>query len=84
MSTGQHECVQLINNYFSLGDLEEYTKPQGVDQKPRLQSSSVSYLHRLITTTHIHPVKVSWCHSKKFDNIIVCSAGVKNYIIICG
>ena len=59
VSTGQYECVQLINNYFSLSDLEEYTKPQGVGQKPRLQSSSVSYLHRLITTTHIHPVKVS-------------------------
>ena len=49
----------MISNYFSLSDLEEYAKAQGVDQKPRLQASSVPFLHKLLTTTHIHPVKVS-------------------------
>ena len=57
--TGQHACVQVISNYFSLSDLEEYTKPQGVNQQPRLQATLLPYLHMLLTTTHIHPIKVS-------------------------
>ena len=26
---GQHECVQIINNFFSIDELDYYTKPQG-------------------------------------------------------
>ena len=30
---GQHEAIQAINNYFSISDLEYYTKTQGKGQR---------------------------------------------------
>ena len=56
---GQHDCVQVINNYFSLSDLLEYTSRPKADGQPRLDRNTAQYLHRLLTSTRVHPVHVS-------------------------
>ncbi|KAL5469366.1 hypothetical protein EMCRGX_G030616 [Ephydatia muelleri] len=53
---GQHTCAQVIKNFFSLSDLEVYTVPQGVDQKPIISPSLVPLLHSLVIFVEIHPV----------------------------
>lgn len=56
---GQHSCVQVINNYFSLSDLHSYTSQLKADGQPRLNSAIAPYLHSLLITTQVHPVHVS-------------------------
>ena len=55
---GQHACVRTINNFFSVDDLQYYTKPRGLEKVPKLDPSLVSPLYPLITTSNLHPVKV--------------------------
>ncbi|XP_043920685.1 ankyrin repeat and MYND domain-containing protein 2 isoform X2 [Protopterus annectens] len=55
---GQHDCVTVINNFFSREKLEYYTKPQGLDPEPKLPNKLAGVLHRIITTTNLHPVKI--------------------------
>ena len=55
---GQHACVRTINNFFSVDDLQYYTKPHGLEKVPKLDPSLVSPLYPLITTSNLHPVKV--------------------------
>lgn len=55
---GQHDCVTVINNFFSLARLEYYTKPQGVEREPRLPPRLAGPLHKIIMTTNLNPVKV--------------------------
>ncbi|XP_064388098.1 ankyrin repeat and MYND domain-containing protein 2-like [Halichondria panicea] len=47
---GQHDCVQVINNYFPLSELQAYTS------KAKLPLHLSHQLHKLLSTTHIHPV----------------------------
>ena len=56
---GQHDCVQVINNYFTLSDLLEYTSRPKTDGQPRLASSVAQFLHKLLISTRVHPVHVS-------------------------
>lgn len=58
---GQHDCVQVINNYFSLSDLLEYASRLKSDGKPCLPDTLATSLHKLLTTTHIHPVHLVMC-----------------------
>ena len=55
---GQHACVRTINNFFSMDDLQYYTKPHGLEKVPKLDPSLVSSLYPLMTTSNLHPVKV--------------------------
>ena len=55
---GQHACVRTINNFFSVDDLQYYTKPHGLEKLPKLDPSLVSSLYPLMTTSNLHPVKV--------------------------
>ncbi|XP_056275519.1 ankyrin repeat and MYND domain-containing protein 2-like isoform X1 [Pseudoliparis swirei] len=55
---GQHDCVTVINNFFSLARLEYYTKPQGVEREPRLPPRLAGPLHKIIMTTNLNPVKI--------------------------
>ena len=55
---GQHACVRAINNFFSVDDLQYYTKPHGLEKVPKLDPSLVSPLYPLMTTSNLHPVKV--------------------------
>ncbi|TKC50437.1 hypothetical protein EI555_002641 [Monodon monoceros] len=55
---GQHDCVTIINNFFPREKLDYYTKPQGLDKEPRLPPKLASPLHKIITTTNLHPVKI--------------------------
>ncbi|KAL8165258.1 UNVERIFIED_CONTAM: Ankyrin repeat and MYND domain-containing protein 2 [Gekko kuhli] len=55
---GQHDCVTVINNFFSRERLDYYTKPQGLDKEPKLPVKLAGPLHKIITTTNLHPVKI--------------------------
>ncbi|XP_005997594.1 ankyrin repeat and MYND domain-containing protein 2a isoform X2 [Latimeria chalumnae] len=55
---GQHDCVTVINNFFSRESLDYYTKSQGLDKEPRLPPKLAGPLHKIITTTNLHPVKI--------------------------
>ncbi|XP_026533815.1 ankyrin repeat and MYND domain-containing protein 2 isoform X3 [Notechis scutatus] len=55
---GQHDCVTVINNFFPREKLNYYTKPQGLDKEPKLPIKLTGPLHKIITTTNLHPVKV--------------------------
>lgn len=55
---GQHDCVTVINNYFSRARLDYYTKPQGLEKEPKLPSKLAGPLHKIIMGTNLNPVKV--------------------------
>uniref|UniRef100_A0A4W3HEH2 Ankyrin repeat and MYND domain containing 2b n=1 Tax=Callorhinchus milii TaxID=7868 RepID=A0A4W3HEH2_CALMI len=55
---GQHDCVTIINNFFSRERLDYYTKPQGLDKEPKLPVKLAGPLHKIITTTNLHPVRI--------------------------
>ncbi|XP_061764337.1 ankyrin repeat and MYND domain-containing protein 2-like isoform X2 [Nerophis ophidion] len=55
---GQHDCVTVINNFFSLARLEYYTRPQGLEREPRLPPGLAAPLHKIIMTTNLNPVKL--------------------------
>lgn len=55
---GQHDCVTVINNFFSRARLEFYTRPQGQEQEPKLPPKLAGPLHKIIMTTNLNPVKV--------------------------
>ncbi|KAM9823761.1 ankyrin repeat and MYND domain-containing protein 2-like [Neosynchiropus ocellatus] len=55
---GQHDCVTVINNFFSPARLEYYTRPQGQETEPKLPPRLAAPLHKLIMTTNLNPVKI--------------------------
>ncbi|XP_013406731.1 ankyrin repeat and MYND domain-containing protein 2 [Lingula anatina] len=57
--TGQHQCVSIINNYFSRDVLEYYTVPKGFETEPKLPSELVPSLHKLLLSGNLHPVHIS-------------------------
>lgn len=61
-SSGQHDCVTVINNFFSRARLDYYTRPQGLEKEPKLPPKLAGPLHKVIMSTNLNPVKVrhSW------------------------
>ncbi|XP_078278066.1 ankyrin repeat and MYND domain-containing protein 2a [Rhinoraja longicauda] len=55
---GQHDCVTVINNFFSRERLDCYTKPQGLDKEPKLPVKLAGPLHNIIITTNLNPVAI--------------------------
>ncbi|XP_053468724.1 ankyrin repeat and MYND domain-containing protein 2-like isoform X2 [Ictalurus furcatus] len=55
---GQHDCVTVINNFFSRARLEYYTRPQGLEKEPILPPKLAGPLHKIIMTTNLNPVKM--------------------------
>lgn len=55
---GQHDCVTVINNFFPREKLDYYTKPQGLSKEPKLPVKLAGLLHKIITTTNLHPVRI--------------------------
>ncbi|XP_050992764.1 ankyrin repeat and MYND domain-containing protein 2 [Labeo rohita] len=55
---GQHDCVTVINNFFSRARLEYYTIPQGSEREPKLPPKLAGPLHKIIMTTNLNPVKM--------------------------
>ncbi|XP_072506926.1 ankyrin repeat and MYND domain-containing protein 2 [Notamacropus eugenii] len=55
---GQHDCVTVINNFCPRERLDYYTKPQGLEKEPRLPPKLAGPLHKMVTTTNLHPVKI--------------------------
>ncbi|XP_073438244.1 ankyrin repeat and MYND domain-containing protein 2 isoform X2 [Dendrobates tinctorius] len=55
---GQHDCVTVINNFFPREKLDYYTKPQGLNPEPKLPVKLSGPLHKIITTTNLHPVQI--------------------------
>lgn len=50
--------MTIINNFFPRERLDYYTKTQGLDKEPKLAPKLAGPLHKIITTTNLHPVKV--------------------------
>jgi hypothetical protein len=59
LSPGQHDCVTVINNFFSRAKLEYYTKRQGLEKEPKLPPKLAGPLHKIIMSTNLNPVKVN-------------------------
>ncbi|XP_067221803.1 ankyrin repeat and MYND domain-containing protein 2a [Chanodichthys erythropterus] len=55
---GQHDCVTVINNFFSRARLDYYTKPQGLEKAPKLPPKLAGPLHKIIMSTNLNPVKI--------------------------
>ncbi|XP_035039417.1 ankyrin repeat and MYND domain-containing protein 2 [Hippoglossus stenolepis] len=55
---GQHDCVTVINNFFSRSRLEYYTRPKGLEREPKLPPRLAGPLHKIIMTTNLNPVKI--------------------------
>uniref|UniRef100_A0A8C1K6K1 Ankyrin repeat and MYND domain containing 2b n=1 Tax=Cyprinus carpio TaxID=7962 RepID=A0A8C1K6K1_CYPCA len=55
---GQHDCVTVINNFFSRARLEYYTRTQGSEREPKLPPKLAGPLHKIIMTTNLNPVKI--------------------------
>lgn len=55
---GQHDCVTVINNFFSRARLDYYTKPQGLEKEPKLPPKLAGPLHKVIMSTNLNPVKM--------------------------
>ncbi|XP_033624829.1 ankyrin repeat and MYND domain-containing protein 2-like [Asterias rubens] len=55
---GQHDCVSIINNYFSRENVDYYTKPQGFEKEPKLKPELAGTFHKLILQTNLNPVKL--------------------------
>ncbi|XP_057691394.1 ankyrin repeat and MYND domain-containing protein 2a [Corythoichthys intestinalis] len=55
---GQHDCVTVINNFFSRARLDYYTKVQGLEKEPKLPPKLAGPLHKIIMSTNLHPVKL--------------------------
>ncbi|CAB1436472.1 unnamed protein product [Pleuronectes platessa] len=55
---GQHDCVTVINNFFSRARLDYYTRPQGLEKEPKLPSKLAGPLHKVIMSTNLNPVKM--------------------------
>lgn len=56
--SGQHDCVTVVNNFFSRARLDYYTKAQGLEKEPKLPSKLAGPLHKIIMSTNLNPVKV--------------------------
>uniref|UniRef100_A0A8C1FL28 Ankyrin repeat and MYND domain containing 2a n=2 Tax=Cyprinus carpio TaxID=7962 RepID=A0A8C1FL28_CYPCA len=56
--SGQHDCVTVINNFFSRARLDYYTKPQGLEKEPKLPPKLAGPLHKIIMSTNPNPVKI--------------------------
>uniref|UniRef100_A0A4W5NET1 Ankyrin repeat and MYND domain containing 2a n=1 Tax=Hucho hucho TaxID=62062 RepID=A0A4W5NET1_9TELE len=55
---GQHDCVTVINNFFSRARLEYYTIRQGLEKEPKLPPKLAGPLHKIIMSTNLNPVKM--------------------------
>ncbi|KAG7475083.1 ankyrin repeat and MYND domain-containing protein 2 [Solea senegalensis] len=55
---GQHDCVTVINNFFSRARLDYYTRPQGLEKEPKLPPKLAGPLHKVIMSTNLNPVKM--------------------------
>ncbi|XP_056613712.1 ankyrin repeat and MYND domain-containing protein 2a isoform X2 [Triplophysa dalaica] len=55
---GQHDCVTVINNFFSRASLDYYTKAQGLEKNPKLPPKFAGPLHKIIMSTNLNPVKI--------------------------
>ncbi|KAK1895717.1 Ankyrin repeat and MYND domain containing protein 2 [Dissostichus eleginoides] len=55
---GQHDCVTVINNFFSRAKLDYYSKLQGLEKEPKLPSKLAGPLHKVIMSTNLNPVKM--------------------------
>ncbi|XP_072316263.1 ankyrin repeat and MYND domain-containing protein 2a [Eucyclogobius newberryi] len=55
---GQHDCVTVINNFFSRARLDYYTRPQGLEKEPKLPHKLAGPLHKVIMSTNLNPVKM--------------------------
>lgn len=71
VSSGQHDCVTVINNFFSRARLDYYTKPQGLEKEPKLPPKLAGPLHKVIMSTNLNPVKVG--HRWTGTVVVICS-----------
>lgn len=56
---GNHNCVAVISNYIPIEEVICYTLPETIDSEPKLPPALAKPVHKFITMTNIHPVKVA-------------------------
>ncbi|XP_033731860.1 ankyrin repeat and MYND domain-containing protein 2-like isoform X2 [Pecten maximus] len=73
---GQHQCVSVINSFFSRENLKHYTVPQGLEKEPKLTADLEVALLKLINQSNLNPVKISLivqdytCVLEKSSNVV--------------
>ncbi|OWF53137.1 ankyrin repeat and MYND domain-containing protein 2-like [Mizuhopecten yessoensis] len=73
---GQHQCVSVINSYFSRENLKHYTVPQGLEKEPKLTADLEVALLKMINLSNLNPVKISLiiqdytCVLEKSSNVV--------------
>lgn len=77
LSPGQHDCVTVINNFFSRAKLEYYTIRQGLEKEPKLPPKLAGPLHKIIMSTNLNPVKVKYHHRCLWATLWNSGFGVK-------
>lgn len=53
---GNHNVVNIINNFIPLEEIEYFTKIQGLETEPKLPPFLCSPVHKMAVKTNIHPV----------------------------
>ena len=57
---GRHEIITLINNFFSIEEIDYYCKPRGGNNEPKLPPSLSSPLYKYCMTVNLNPVRLSF------------------------
>ncbi|KAK0420618.1 hypothetical protein QR680_014796 [Steinernema hermaphroditum] len=55
---GKHECVSVISNHINIEEVEKIVHPKGDESDEKFPPEFVSFIHRLVGTHEIHPVKL--------------------------
>ncbi|TKR64489.1 hypothetical protein L596_025012 [Steinernema carpocapsae] len=55
---GKHECVSVISNHINIDEVEKFVHPKGKESDEIFPKEFVSFIHRLVGTHEIHPVKL--------------------------
>ena len=59
VSIGEYGCIAMLKNHLPLRDVERFSSDNDSHPGPSIPAKLVKPVHQLITTTDIHPVKVT-------------------------
>ncbi|KAI9999867.1 hypothetical protein NQD34_011710 [Periophthalmus magnuspinnatus] len=74
---GQHDCVTVINNFFSRARLDYYTRAQGLEKEPKLPPKLAGPLHKVIMSTNLNPVKAEALDKCRRVMELICEKCIK-------
>ena len=56
---GNHDCVNIINNFVSLDDVFYFTRKQPFEETPKLKIELAKPIHKLVMSMNTHPVRMA-------------------------